>query len=47
MDTTVHYTEHVAVMSCVSNFRIIEMQKYAILFIIVAHFDTGAFIRKL
>jgi len=47
--TTVHYTEHVAVMSCVNNFEIIEAQKnmHNTLFIIVAHLDSGAFIRKL
>ena len=45
LDTNVHYTEHVAVMSYVGNFRIIEIQNT--LFIIVAHLDTSAFIRKL
>ena len=30
VDTAVHYTEHVAVMGCVSNFRIIGIQKICI-----------------
>jgi len=48
--TTVNYTEHVAVMSSVKNFGIIETQKIFIIhtvFIIVPHLNGGAFIRKL
>ena len=29
LDTTVHYTKHTAVMSCVSNFGITKTRKYA------------------
>ena len=31
LDTTAHYTEHLVVVSCVSNFGIIETQKICII----------------
>ena len=45
----VHHTEHVAVISCISNFRIIETNSeniYITFFIIDAHFGTGTGYQK-